>query len=133
MNSYFDRVKSYAIELGLKIVAEEPAEGLLIVDDESRGVKNLMLDCENPILVIEQLLFKLPEKVKKDPDILLRLLQMNRNLIHGAYVIDDSGAGLLYRDTLQLKNLDFNELEGSINALSLGLAEHGGELLEFLK
>jgi hypothetical protein len=38
---------------------------------------------------------------------------------------------VLYRDTLQLANLDANEVEGTIEALSLALAEFAGELIEF--
>jgi hypothetical protein len=34
---------------------------------------------------------------------------------------------------LQLANLDLNELEGTIQALSLALAENGTELLEYAK
>ena len=35
------------------------------------------------------------------------------------------------KNTLALENLDLNELESTINALSLGLAENGEELLGF--
>jgi hypothetical protein len=62
-----------------------------------------------------------------------RLLQMNRTLVHGAFVLDEEGAKVIFRDTLQLENLDKNELEGSINALSIALAEYAGELIEFSK
>jgi hypothetical protein len=34
---------------------------------------------------------------------------------------------------LQLENLDMNELEASIQALSLALAENSNELLEYAK
>ena len=60
-----------------------------------------------------------------------RLLQMNRDLVFGAFVINEVGDSLLYRNTLALENLELNELESTINALSLGLAENGGELLGF--
>jgi len=62
-----------------------------------------------------------------------RLLQMNRTLVHGAFVLDEEGTKVIFRDTLQLENLDKNELEGSINALSIALAEYAGELIEFSK
>jgi hypothetical protein len=39
----------------------------------------------------------------------------------------------LFRDTLQLANLDFNELDASINALSLGLASFADELIALSK
>jgi hypothetical protein len=58
---------------------------------------------------------------------------MNRTLVHGAFVLNDEGTKIIFRDTLQLENLDKNELEGSINALSIALAEYAGELIEFSK
>ena len=70
---------------------------------------------------------------KDSSDFCRRLLQINRTLVHGAFVLDDEGTTLLFRDTLQLENLDRNELEGSIDALSLGLAEYGGELVAFVR
>ena len=60
-----------------------------------------------------------------------RLLQMNRTLVHGAFAIDEDGKIVLFRDTLQLENLDHNEVEGTIEALSLALAEHAAELISF--
>ena len=60
-----------------------------------------------------------------------RILQMNRDLVFGAFVLNEEGDSLLYRNTLALENLDLNELESTINSLGLGLAEHGEELLGF--
>ena len=57
---------------------------------------------------------------------------MNRSLVFGAFILNEDGNLLLYRNTLALDNLDLNELETTINALSLGLAENGDELLGFL-
>ena len=133
MCSYFEKIKSYVADLNLKIVSEDPKEELIVIEDESKGIKNLILDCEDPILVIEQLIFRVNDSIKNDPESLLKILKMNRHLVHGAFVVDEDGQKLLYRDTLQLANLDFNELEGSINALSLGLAEFGATLLSFAK
>ena len=58
---------------------------------------------------------------------------MNTTLVHGAFVLDETAERIFYRDTLQLANLDLNELEGSVRALSLALAEYGDELLSLLK
>jgi hypothetical protein len=70
---------------------------------------------------------------QKAESLFKRLLQMNRTLVHGAFVLNDEGTKIIFRDTLQLENLDKNELEGSINALSIALAEYAGELIEFSK
>jgi hypothetical protein len=49
--------------------------------------------------------------------------------VHGAFTLDEDGGKILFRDTLRLENLDLNEVEGTIEALSLALAEHAAELL----
>jgi len=122
----FDTVKAYLQELQLSIVREDRAEGMVVVEDEERGIKNLVVDCEEPILIIEQVIMPVPPH---PGDMFRRLLQMNRTLIHGAFVLDEAGNVVLFRDTLQLENLDLNEVEGSIKALSLALAEHAEELI----
>ena len=58
---------------------------------------------------------------------------MNNTLVHGAFVLDETGGRIFFRDTLQLSHLDVNELEASIRSLSLALAEYGAELLTYLK
>ncbi|MEW5722342.1 MAG: YbjN domain-containing protein [Thermodesulfobacteriota bacterium] len=128
--SKFQLVKQYLHEMGIPIVKEEPDEQLVLVENEESGIKNLVIDCEDPILVIEQVIMKVPD----DPgDLFQRLLQWNRQVVHGAFVLDESGRTVLFRDTLQLENLDRNELEGSIQSLSLALAEYSGELLKYAR
>lgn len=130
MSEKFELVKDYLHDIGVSVISEDPAEELVVVENEELGIKNLVVDCEEPILVIEQVIMKVPP----DPgDLFKRLLQMNRELVHGAFVLDEGGEVILFRDTLQLENLDRNELEGSIQALGLGLAEYSGELLGYAK
>lgn len=126
--SDFDTVKQYLLDLNLSIVDEDPGEGLVVVEDEERGLKNLVVDCEDPILVFEQMIMPVPPN---PGDMYQRLLQMNRNIIHGAFALDEDSQMVLYRDTLQLANLDANEVQGTIEALSLALAEFAGDLIEF--
>ena len=126
--SDYDTIKAYLTDLQLSIVSENPEEELVIVDDEERGIKNLVVDCEEPIVVFEQMIMPLPCNAG---DMFRRLLQMNRTLVHGAFAIDEESKMVLYRDTLQLENLDQNEVEGTIEALSLALAEHAAELISF--
>ena len=131
MSERFEQVKEYVLELGLSIDQEIPEEEIVIVNDEERGIQNLVIDCEDDVLVLEQLIMESGHITK--PEILKRILQMNRELVYGAFVLNEEGDTLIYRNTLALENLDLNELESTINALSLGLAENGAELLEFSK
>jgi len=123
-----DLVKQYLHEMEISIISEDVKEELVVVEDEENGIKNLVIDCEEPILIIEQLIMKVPEKTG---DLFKKLLQWNRELVHGAFVLDENAEMIIFRDTLQLENLDRNELEGSIHALSLALSEYGGELLNY--
>lgn len=128
MSEKFDLVKQYLFEMEIPIVSEDPAEEIVVLDDAENGIKNLVVDCEEPILVLEQIIMKVP---REPGDLFKRLLQMNRELVHGAFVLDESAKLILFRDTLQMENLDRNELEGSIQALGLALAEYSSELLGY--
>ena len=129
--AYFDAVKQHLTELGLEFSVTDEHEEVLIVNDSQRGIRHLMLDCEDSLLVLEQFICTLANP--KDPENLLSLLQMNRSLIHGAFAVDDSGEKVIFRDTLQLANLDLNELDASISALGLGLAENATKLISIAK
>jgi hypothetical protein len=128
--SDFEIVKDFILDMGFAISHEEPKEELVVIDDDDRGIKNLVIDCEGSIVILEQVIIPMP---KESSEFCKRILQINRTLVHGAFVLDEEGTTLLFRDTLQLENLDRNELEGSIDALSLGLAEYASELVSFAR
>ena len=128
--SDFEKVKDFILDMGFAISHEEPKEELVVIDDDERGIKNLVIDCEGSIVILEQVIIPMP---KESSEFCKRILQINRTLVHGAFVLDEEGTTLLFRDTLQLENLDRNELEGSIDALSLGLAEYASELVSFAR
>lgn len=129
--SYFDKVKQYLLDMDYGIVAEDADEQLVVIEKEEEGIKNMIVDCEDPILVIEQFLFQLPANTPAST--YRKLLVKNREIVHGAFVLDETGSKVLFRDTLQLESLDKNELEGSISSLSLLLAEYYEDLLSFSK
>jgi len=130
MNNNFLKIKNYVTELEYTIVNESEGDSILVIEAEESGIKNLVLGCEDPILIMEQYI----TDVESDSsDIYIELLKKNRDIIHGAFVLDDSGKKLIFRDTLQLENLDLNELESSINSLSLLMSEYSSELINISK
>lgn len=129
----FIQIKDILLEMDLKIVKEDESNELVIVENEEEGIKNLIIDCESPLLILEQLVMHLPHDKDTRHALYKRLLQMNQTLVHGAFAIDDDEKNLFFRDTLQLENLDANELQASINALSFAMAEHSAELLSYVK
>lgn len=128
MENHFDKVKEYLLELDCNITYENQEEGVFVVEDEEHGIKNLVIGCADPLLIMEQFLFEIKNE---SVEMYRSLLQKNRDMIHGAFVIDDTGKKLIFRDTLQIENLDLNELEGSFNSLALLLSEYSDELIKF--
>lgn len=130
MSTYFEKVKSFVLDLDLTITYQNEDDEILVIEDDAAGISNLVLACADPILIMEQYLFELKHT---GADVLKNLLQKNRDIVHGAFALDESGHKVLFRDTLQIENLDINELEGSINSLGLLLSEYSDELIKFSK
>ena len=128
MSDYFETVRGHLNDLDLLIESEDLEDELFIVNDEDRGVHQLIVDCADPILILEQAIMPVPSN---PGDLFRRLLNINRTLIHGAFAIDEETGTILFRDTLRLETLDRGEIEGSINALGLALAENADELLSY--
>lgn len=127
----FEVVKQYLFELGYEIQKEDAENEIVIITDTNKGINNLVIDCEEPIIILEQFILKL--KDKNDAQILSKLLKMNRTLVHGAFVLDEDGENVLFRDTLQLENLDLNELKGSIDSLIIAMNEYVSDFIGFMK
>ncbi len=130
MESSFQKVKDYLLELEYTIVKEDSEEEVFVIEKEEDGIVNVILDCEEPILVVEQVLFEVKED---NMQMYKELLKKNRDIIHGAFALDDTGKILLFRDTLQLENLDLNELDGTLNSLGLLLSEYADKIISFSK
>ena len=128
MNCYFDKVKEFLLEMGCTIRHVNGDDGLFVVDNEEMGIRNLVIGCADPILIIEQFIFEIGQE---SIELYKSLLQKNRDMIAGAFVVDDTGTKVLFRNTLMLENLDLNEMEGTFNALGLLLSEYSDELLRF--
>lgn len=130
MENNFLKVKNYLLELEYTITKEDEKEGVLVIDRHENGINNMLLICAEPILIIEQHLFDLK---KDDAQIFKSLLMKNQDIIHGAFSLDESGKKVMFRDTLQLENLDKNEIEGSLKSLELLLSEYSYKIIEFAK
>lgn len=65
-------------------------------------------------------------------DIYRKLLQLNaRSLVHASYGLEDER--IVLSAALELENLDFNELQATLDELDLALAEQVPELAELSK
>ncbi|MEM9324345.1 MAG: CesT family type III secretion system chaperone [Bacteroidota bacterium] len=130
MNSYFEKVKDYLLELDFTIVSQDEEEGVFVVENEEEGVKNVVLIVADPIVIVEQYLFDLSNDSE---EIFKKLLMKNRDIIHGAFALDETGKKVLFRNTHECENLDLNEIEATLNSLALLLSEYTEELIAFSK
>ena len=88
MNDNFQMVKNYLTDLNYEISFENKEEGIMVIQKESNGVRNLILGVATPILILEQFIFKINNQSEM---IFKSLLQKNRDIIHGAFVLEETG------------------------------------------
>jgi hypothetical protein len=130
MESYFQKVKEYLLELDFMIVSEDEADGVFVVEKEDDGMKNVVLIVADPILIVEQFLFQLDQDSE---EVYKKLLMKNRDIIHGAFAMDETGRKVFFRNTHECENLDLNEIEATLNSLAMLLSEYTDELIAFSK
>lgn len=130
MENAFSKVKKYLVDLGYDVEYENEQEGVFVIHNEETGVNKMVLGCADPLLIMEQFICEVKHE---SMDIYKMLLQKNRDIIHGAFVLDHTGRRVIFRDTLQLSTLDLNELEAAFNSLGLLLSEFSGQIIKISK
>lgn len=131
MKNSFDLVKNYVLELDLDIRHENRERGILVIHKEQEGIVNLVVCVAPPMVIFEQYIFQIGRAPVAG--VYQALLQKNRDIIHGAFALDESGTKVIFRNTLQVENLDKNEFEATLNSLSLLLSEYAEQIIEFSK
>ena len=126
----FNVVEKYILDLEYKIVHKSEESGVFVIENTSDGVRNLIVGIAPPIIVFEQYLFTINND---NIEIFKSLLIKNRDIIHGAFAITEDGKRVIFRYTLQIHNLDFNEFEAALNSLSLLIGEYYEQLIQFSK
>ena len=130
MKDYFKLVKNYLLDSDIQIDSEDETDEIFVVSKAEAGISNLVIGCAYPILILEQHILEIQNPTT---EILKKLLMKNREIISGAFVLDESGRNVIFRKTLEIENLDFNEIYGVFNSLSMLLSEYSAELIQFSK
>lgn len=128
--NHFETIEDFALRLNCRVLYRNERNGILKIDNQPDGIHNLILGVAPPILIMEQFLFSFRQD---NLDMFKKLLQKNRDTIHGGFVINEEGDRVLFRYTMQLQNLDFNEFESALNSLGLLLSEFSQQIIEFSK
>jgi hypothetical protein len=104
---------------------EAVGEGLWRVESPDNNVDNIIISYEDPILLMRVKLTEIPDTNREA--FYQRLLQLNATEIpHGAFGLEENNVVLI--DTLQVENLDRNELQASVDSLAFTVSQYYNEL-----
>ncbi|WP_419868659.1 YbjN domain-containing protein [Chryseobacterium sp. CT-SW4] len=129
-NQMFRTVKGWLLDYEFNITFEDEAQRILIIEKESNGIKNMILIVSDSILIMEQFLFEIQNPTEK---IYKTLLQKNRDIVHGAFVLDSTGKRVIFRDTLFTDSMVQSEVMASVNSLGILVGEFTNEMIEMSK
>ncbi|MGB5702915.1 MAG: CesT family type III secretion system chaperone [Polyangiales bacterium] len=103
-------------------------DGMWLVRDGSLG-ENIAIKSAGPLLLFRVKVLELSE-VGDRADLFEELLKLNAtDLVHGSYGISENAVVLTC--TLEIENLDYNELQAVLDDFSLALANHYEKLTKF--
>ncbi len=114
-------VEAYLLRLkrGFRTVDDQP--GTFVVETRE-GMPPVALRVDNPLVVLRASIADLKPNVDAAP-LFRRLLELNaRQLVHASYGLEDNHVVL--SSALELENLDFNELQATLDEIDVALAEH---------
>lgn len=113
-------VEGYLLRMELPF--QELEEGLWVVGD-SRDAAPLFVNYAPPLLLVRVEVMKAPGDEELRRALFRELLELNAtDLVHGAYGLDESE--IVLTDTLQIGDLDFSELQASLESILLALRSH---------
>ena len=112
-------------EVSYEVLGED---GMWLVHDSSLG-ENIAIKAAGPLLLFRVKVLELSE-VGDQAALYEELLKLNTtDLVHGSYGISEHAVVLTC--TLEIENLDYNELQAVLDDFSLALANHYEKLTKF--
>jgi hypothetical protein len=114
-----EKLEGYFIELSVPY--ENKGDDMWIVNDEDKGVENLIVTADDQLVTLTINVMKVPSSNKEE--FFETLLKLNAtDMIHGAYGIVEDEVMLI--DTLEGSTMDLEEIQASLDAVSLALSQH---------
>ena len=122
-----EEIEAFLMQLGADYQA--PREGMWIIHDEYEHVENIVIYNDPPVITFRCKLMEMPRGPRR-AEFCEKLLKLNATeMVAGAYGIEDDN--VVITDTLQSANLDLNELQASIDGLSLSISVHFSTLVDY--
>ncbi len=122
------RIESFLRTLGLSF--DELDADTWVINDEDRGVENLIVVHEDPVIIFRLKVADLPSG--DHCALYEELLRLNgTDLLHGAYALE--GNSVVLMNTLLSETIDIEEFQATLDAISLSVAEHYERLVPLVK
>ncbi len=113
-------VEGYLVRMELPF--QELEDGLWVVGD-GQETAPVFVNYAPPLLVVRVEVMDAPTEEELRNGLFRELLELNATeMVHGAYGLD--GNEIVMSDTLQLGDLDFSELQASLESILLALRSH---------
>ena len=114
-----EKVENYLVTLGISY--ESIGEKTWLVNDEEKGLGQVVIMTADPVVVIRVKVMSIPSSDREE--FYKTLLELNgTDLVHGSYGID--GDDIVIVDTLEYLTMDLEEFQASLDAIGLALAQH---------
>ena len=114
-----EKLEGYLMKLSLSF--HEAGPGMWVVSDAEVGLENLLVHLAEPLVILRIHVMEVPPSGREQ--LFEELLKLNAtDMVHGAYAVD--GKNIVIIDTLEADTMDLEELEASIDAIGLALAQH---------
>jgi hypothetical protein len=121
MGRTIEDFNSYLNQLDLPF--EEVKPGMWVIHDEEDKVDNIFVTFSDPLVVFRVKIMDAPTNPIKKAELCEELLKINATeMIAGAYGLE--GNAVVITDTLQSENLDYNEFQASVDALTMAISQH---------
>lgn len=122
-------VQAYLERLDGGVSADEVEPGMWVLSPED-GTGQIVVNFTPPVVVLRVNVMELPDGDAQRSALMKKLLELNATeLLHGSYGIEDSQVVLT--EALQIENLDFSELQASVESISLALGSHLAALASY--
>ena len=122
------KIESFLINLGLTY--EQIDNDGWLINDEEKGLEQVAVLIADPLVVVRVNVMNVPDE--KREEFYRKLLELNAaDLVHGAYAIE--GNDVLLVDTLEAETMDMEELQATLDAIGLALAQHYSILSTYVK
>ena len=123
-----DKIEDYLYKLTLTF--QSPSPDTWVIDDDEKGLRNVVVLADEPIVVFRVKVMDLPANNREE--FFEKLLRLNaQDLVHGAYGLE--GDSVILLNTLFAETMDIEEFQSTLDALGLALRQHYEILSKYRK